>query len=193
MDDAIAVLSAQGATSSIPPTSRRIVTTDPARSPAAWRTCSGRRRCEGQGRGLLGRLQVRDEARLQRLAGSLGDRAPVKTLSALRDWNRAHQPAGTLKYGQVQLDISDEMDVDADRARYEARPGQGPRAVARAAGSTRSCSRTSSTRCSSREAAAPPSPPSPAIRRSSSRSAPCRTHRFRRCRTASTPGRRPSA
>ena len=26
---------------------------------------------------------------------SLGDRAPVKTLTALREWNRAHQSAGT--------------------------------------------------------------------------------------------------
>ncbi len=34
--------------------------------------------------------------------------------------NLAHQPAGAIKYGQSQLDISDEMDVDADRARYEA-------------------------------------------------------------------------
>jgi amidase len=51
---------------------------------------------------------------------SLGDRAPVKTLQELRAWNRAHEPAGTLKYGQAQLDISDEMDLDADRARYEA-------------------------------------------------------------------------
>ena len=51
---------------------------------------------------------------------SLGDRAPVKSLTALREWNRAHQSAGTLKYGQAQLDISDEMDLTADRARYQA-------------------------------------------------------------------------
>jgi amidase len=51
---------------------------------------------------------------------SLGDRAPVKTLSELRAWNRAHERAGTLKYGQSNLDNSDEMDLDADRARYEA-------------------------------------------------------------------------
>jgi len=51
---------------------------------------------------------------------SLGDRAPVKTLDELRAWNRAHAAAGTLKYGQSQLDNSDEMDVQADRARYQA-------------------------------------------------------------------------
>jgi amidase len=50
---------------------------------------------------------------------SLGPSAPVKTLTELREWNVAHRTAGTLKYGQANLDISDEMDVDADRARYE--------------------------------------------------------------------------
>ena len=52
---------------------------------------------------------------------SLGERAPVKTLGELRAWNRAHEAAGTLKYGQAQLDISDEMDVQRDRERYRSR------------------------------------------------------------------------
>jgi amidase len=51
---------------------------------------------------------------------SLGDRAPVKTLTELRAWNRSRESSGTLKYGQAQLDNSDEMDLVADRARYEA-------------------------------------------------------------------------
>jgi amidase len=51
---------------------------------------------------------------------SLGGAAPVKTLTDLRAWNRGHQPAGTLKYGQQNLDVSDEMDLQRDRARYEA-------------------------------------------------------------------------
>ncbi len=51
---------------------------------------------------------------------SLGAKAPVKSLTELRQWNIAHQRAGAIKYGQAQLDISDEMDVQADRARYEA-------------------------------------------------------------------------
>ena len=33
---------------------------------------------------------------------------------------RQKKAAGAMKYGQAQLDISDEMDLDADRARYEA-------------------------------------------------------------------------
>lgn len=49
---------------------------------------------------------------------SLGPNAPVKTLTALREWNLAHKDAGSIKYGQAQLDISDEMDLVADRERY---------------------------------------------------------------------------
>src|SRR5690606_13825539 len=51
---------------------------------------------------------------------SLGDTAPVKTLTELRLWNVAHKRMGAIKYGQALLDISDEMDVERDRARYEA-------------------------------------------------------------------------
>ena len=51
---------------------------------------------------------------------SLGPGAPVKSLAELRAWNEAHQKAGAIKYAQANLDISDEMHVEADRARYEA-------------------------------------------------------------------------
>jgi amidase len=51
---------------------------------------------------------------------TLGASAPVKTLTELREWNRAHEKAGAIKYGQSRLDISDEMDLDRDRARNDA-------------------------------------------------------------------------
>lgn len=51
---------------------------------------------------------------------SLGPPAPVKSLTELRQWNRDHQKAGTLKYGQALLDFSDAMDLEIYRARYEA-------------------------------------------------------------------------
>jgi amidase len=51
---------------------------------------------------------------------SLGDKPPVKSLTELRQWNTAHQKAGAVKYGQSLLDISDAMDLDTFRARYEA-------------------------------------------------------------------------
>ena len=49
---------------------------------------------------------------------SLGPSAPVRTLTQLREWNLAHRTEGSIKYGQAQLDNSDEVDLDADRARY---------------------------------------------------------------------------
>ena len=49
----------------------------------------------------------------------MGAAAPVKTLTELRQWNIAHQRAGAIKYGQANLDVSDEMDLQADRGRYE--------------------------------------------------------------------------
>ncbi|HEV2721776.1 MAG TPA: amidase family protein, partial [Thermoanaerobaculia bacterium] len=51
---------------------------------------------------------------------SLGDAAPVKSLQDLREWNTKHQKMGAIKYGQSLLDISDAMDLDTFRARYEA-------------------------------------------------------------------------
>ena len=38
--------------------------------------------------------------------------APVKTLTDLREWNRQAREAGTIKYGQSLLDISDAMDLE---------------------------------------------------------------------------------
>jgi amidase len=51
---------------------------------------------------------------------SLGSASPVGSLTALRHWNLAHERAGAIKYGQGLLDVSDEVELDADRARYEA-------------------------------------------------------------------------
>ncbi len=51
---------------------------------------------------------------------TLGDSAPVKTLTELREWNLAHEQAGALKYGQAALDRADEIDLEEARAEYEA-------------------------------------------------------------------------
>jgi amidase len=49
---------------------------------------------------------------------SLGPSAPVRSLTALREWNLAHRAEGALKYGQAQLDNSDQVDLERDRTRY---------------------------------------------------------------------------
>jgi len=50
---------------------------------------------------------------------SLGPSAPVSSLTALREWNLAHARQGAIRYGQSRLDISDEMDLEGDRARND--------------------------------------------------------------------------
>jgi amidase len=51
---------------------------------------------------------------------SLGQSAPVKSLTELREWNLAHRDAGSMKYEQARLDGSDALDLERDRAAYEA-------------------------------------------------------------------------
>jgi len=51
---------------------------------------------------------------------TLGEDAPVRSLTELREWNLAHANAGTLKYGQARLDVADRLGLEGpDRARYE--------------------------------------------------------------------------
>jgi amidase len=49
---------------------------------------------------------------------SLGPSSPIATLTELREWNLAHRADGAIKYGQAQLDNSDDVDLERDRARY---------------------------------------------------------------------------
>ncbi len=51
---------------------------------------------------------------------TLGDSAPVKTLTELREWNLAHDAAGAIRYGQAALEGSDAVDLENARAEYEA-------------------------------------------------------------------------
>ena len=120
MEEAIAVLKQQGAIIIDPADIPSVIDKDPKNNFMLWNQCSGVNEGTGQGRGLLDRFQVRDEARFQHVAGVARPAAPVKTLKELIAWNIAHQKAGAIKYGQSNLDISDEMDLDKDRARYEA-------------------------------------------------------------------------
>jgi amidase len=55
---------------------------------------------------------------------TLEDAAPVKSLSELRAFNAANAENNAIRYGQNLLDNSDEIDLVADRARYEADRGR---------------------------------------------------------------------
>ncbi len=119
MDEVVAVLKQQGAVVVDPADIPSITDTNPANNLLNWNPCSG-----DQSKGRDAECTVAFKYGMKRdfnaWLKSLGDNAPVKTLTELRQWNIAHQRAGAIKYAQAQLDISDEMDVQGDRARYEA-------------------------------------------------------------------------
>jgi amidase len=120
MQDAIAVLRAQGATVIDPADIPSVIAMDPSRNVLVWPICSGPADAKGRDEDCSVVFKYGMKRDFNAWLASLGDRAPLKTLTELRAWNRAHEAAGTLKYGQAQLDNSDEMNVDADRARYQA-------------------------------------------------------------------------
>lgn len=117
MNDALAVLRKEGAILVDPADIPSIVDTDKKRNYLLWGICSD-----------LAGVKAHDcsidftygtERDFNAWLKSLGDAAPVKTLTELRQWNRTHEKLGTLKYGQSLLDISNAMDLDLYRARYE--------------------------------------------------------------------------
>jgi amidase len=120
MSDAIAVLKEKGVTVVDPVEIPSIVATDPSKSFLSWGMCAGLDNAKGKDAGCSVVLKYGMKRDFNAWLATLGPLAPVKTLAELRLWNVAHQREGAIKYGQAQLDISDEMDVAADRARYQA-------------------------------------------------------------------------
>jgi amidase len=120
MDEVIAVLKQQGATIVDPADIPSVTDTSAANNFLNWSPCSGLENAKGLDANCSVAFKYGMKRDFNAWLQSLGDKAPVKSLSALREWNVAHQKAGAIKYGQANLDISDEMDVQLDRARYEA-------------------------------------------------------------------------
>jgi amidase len=120
MEDAIAILKQQGATVVDPSDLPSVLDTDPQNNFLPWSICSGYDNAKGRDQQCSVVLKYGMKRDFNAWLTSLGSSSPVKSLTALREWNLAHTGEGAIKYGQAQLDISDEMDVDADRARYEA-------------------------------------------------------------------------
>lgn len=120
MGEAIETLKAQGAVIVDPADIPSVVAKEAKDSFLLWNTCAGLDNGKGKDADCSVILKYGMKRDFDAWLKSLGPSAPVKTLSELRLWNVAHQRAGAIKYGQAQLDISDEMDVRADRTRYEA-------------------------------------------------------------------------
>ena len=120
MNEAIAVLKREGAVIVDPADLPSIVATDAGNNLLKWGPCGGLDEAKGKDADCSVVLKYGMKRDFNKWLASLGAAAPVKTLTELRLWNVAHQKGGAIKYGQAQLDISDEMDPDADRARYQA-------------------------------------------------------------------------
>ena len=120
MDSVIALLKARGAVIVDPANIPSVVDTAAANNFLNWNVCSGLDQAKGRDAECSIAFKYGMKRDFDAWLRSLGNKAPVKTLTELRQWNIAHQRAGSIKYGQANLDVSDEMNLLADRAKYDA-------------------------------------------------------------------------
>jgi amidase len=120
MEEAIDALKREGATVIDPANIPSTVDPNGQQNFNRWNICSGAGSSKGNDANCSIVFKYGMKRDFNRWLSTLGPSAPVKSLTELRQWNLKHERAGAIKYGQSNLDISDEMDVEADRARYEA-------------------------------------------------------------------------
>jgi amidase len=119
MAEAIAVLRQQGAVIVDPANVPSLATTVRTDNFAAWNFCSGAEHAKGKDDNCSINFKYGMKRDFDVWLRSLGPSAPINSLTALREWNLAHARQGAIRYGQSRLDISDEMDLEADRARND--------------------------------------------------------------------------
>ena len=120
MAEAIALLRAHGAEVVDPADVPSIVTKDAKANFLLFDYCQGAEHKRGGDANCTVNFKYGMKRDFNAWLKSLGDKAPVKSLTELREWNLAHAKAGSMRFGQSRLDISDEMDVERDRARNAA-------------------------------------------------------------------------
>jgi len=117
MNDAIAVLKEQGAVVVDPADIPSITDKSAADNYFLWGVCTDMDEVKGKKCSIS--LAYGMERDFNHWLTALGKDAPVKTLAELRKWNTDHAKMGAIKYGQSLLDISDAMDLDLFKSRYE--------------------------------------------------------------------------
>lgn len=120
MRNAIAVLEAQGAVIVDPAPIPSTVNEDPQNNQLLFGNCYDLPQGKGGDANCSIVMKYGMKRDFNRWLASLANTAPVASLTELREFNLAQRAQGAMRYGQAQLDISDEMDVEADRARWEA-------------------------------------------------------------------------
>jgi len=120
MADAIEVLKKAGAVIVDPADIPSVIDPDPANNFLKWGSCGGPADVKGKDQNCSYALKYGMKRDFNIFLASLGASAPVKTLAELRAFNTAHANRNAIKYGQANLDVSDEMDIDKDKARWQA-------------------------------------------------------------------------
>ena len=119
MAEAIAILKQQGAEIIDPADIPSVVSKDADKNFLLWGQCGGLANSRGKDANCSVVLKYGMKRDFNAWLKTLGDSAPVKSLTELREWNITHTNMGSIRFGQSQLDISDEMSVEGDKARYE--------------------------------------------------------------------------
>ena len=119
MTEAIDILRQQGASIVDPVVIPSIASKDPDRNFLLWNQCSGVNGAKGKDANCSVVLKYGMKRDFNKWLDTLGPSAPVKSLTELREWNITHITGGAIRFGQSNLDVSDEMDLQADRAKYE--------------------------------------------------------------------------
>jgi len=120
MAEAIDALKREGAVIVDPANLPSVLDPDPAKNILLWETCSGVNQGKGKDANCTSVLKYGMKRDFNGWLKTLGDRAPLKSLTELRIFNMTHTRANAIRYGQSNLDISDELDVERDKAKYEA-------------------------------------------------------------------------
>jgi amidase len=118
MDEALGVLKQQGAVLIDPADIPSVVEADPKKTIIDWNFCGSADEVRGKDAGCTIVVKYGMKRDFNIWLATLGPTSPIKTLAELRAWNVAHEKGGAIKYGQSRLDISDEVDLEKDRARY---------------------------------------------------------------------------
>lgn len=113
VDEAVTILEAQGAT---------VIFTDiPSQvdgSLPAFGICASGAQRKGADENCSVVLKYGFKRDFNAWLDSLGDRSDIDSLSELIAFNLENEDRNAIRYGQARLDISEEMDVAADEARY---------------------------------------------------------------------------
>ena len=120
MAEAIAVLRQQGAVIVDPADIPSFVAKDANDSFPLWDFCSGAEHAKGKDQNCSINFKYGMKRDYNAWLATLGPSAPVKSLKEHREWNIAHARAGAIRYQQSRFDISDEIDLAADKARVDA-------------------------------------------------------------------------